>query len=402
MDEAIIILSEDEDLACDGLAHDDSSVLFVEQKEENVVPARPLPGQASEEDLVVTFSRRAEVLPHARHDCPVHPFTIVLSQCPKASAFVAKGILFQRVIDSVRRLMVTSDLPSAFIHKLQCFYQGLNLHVSFRHLRNSLCVRPWDDMLLVSVLKGQNVTGIRKDKGRKDILLEQISVVLLRAELLQCQCRYRELCRYLRVVQTDDSILFQKLRDLIPLYMCMAGDLFNALPRFFSTVVSLSPALFHLYLRVFDTATAPRGPISPQTQLDLSGSWGPIQGAVPLKRVELVKFALRVLRSCAAVDADDAKNVAQDILSDQGTNIQIPKFFVEGNAWVLRWLCHSLSLSPQISLSLMQEVQQELKNTGSPVSVNPRSSKVQSRPQWHLWVLHILLEHLNVVIMSSH
>lgn len=102
----------------------------------------------------------------------------------------------------------------------------------------SLCVRPWDDVLLVSVLKGQNVSGVRKDKGKKDVLIEQISVVLLRTELLQRQhrysmdthtlfhtyicyhiynktkpgcvvtvCRYRELCRYLRVVQTDDSTL---------------------------------------------------------------------------------------------------------------------------------------------------------------------------------------------------
>lgn len=29
------------------------------------------------EDMVVTFSRRPELLPHARHDCPLHPFTQV-------------------------------------------------------------------------------------------------------------------------------------------------------------------------------------------------------------------------------------------------------------------------------------------------------------------------------------
>lgn len=53
-----------------------------------------------------------------------------------------------------------------------------------------LCIRPWDDVLLVSVLKGQNVSGIRKEKGRKDVLVEQISVVLLRVKLLQQQQRY--------------------------------------------------------------------------------------------------------------------------------------------------------------------------------------------------------------------
>lgn len=113
------------------------------------------------------------------------------------------------------------------------------MHCNFLCSCFSLCVRPWDDVLLVCVLKGQNVSGVRKDKGKKDVLIEQISVVLLRMEVLQRQhrykvnththihhrhthfrlsnayktqpgcavsvCRYRELCRYLRVVQTDDS-----------------------------------------------------------------------------------------------------------------------------------------------------------------------------------------------------
>lgn len=56
---------------------------------------------------------------------------------------------------------------------------------------SSLCVRPWDDVLLVSVLRGQNVSGVRKDKGKKDILIEDFSVILLRSELLQRQCRFR-------------------------------------------------------------------------------------------------------------------------------------------------------------------------------------------------------------------
>lgn len=56
----------------------------------------------------------------------------------------------------------------------------------------SLCVRPWDDILLVTVLKGQNVTGIRKQGKEKQMLIEDLSVILLRSELLQQQKRSKE------------------------------------------------------------------------------------------------------------------------------------------------------------------------------------------------------------------
>lgn len=66
---------------------------------------------------------------------------------------------------------------------------ALTLLALFWLVRFSLCVRPWTDILLVSVLKGQNILGVRKEGKKKDVLAEDMSVVLLRSELLQQQKR---------------------------------------------------------------------------------------------------------------------------------------------------------------------------------------------------------------------
>ncbi|TKS68509.1 hypothetical protein D9C73_002572 [Collichthys lucidus] len=518
----IIILSDDddEDISCS-----EASVLFVEDVKKKKSDC-PLPPTALDEDLVVTFSRRAEVLPHARYDCPIHPFTatdceiggpvasnqLICDQCfcyicdklasscvmwchsgvchcnshkrsdfwnnlrnssllgrlkafnltlseldahlrhaetmlqkfrqelaaqfslfqkgkaveeyglsipnqqgliydytpvyelvssflnkadkqggraaaimrlgaaedfirhfqvtgafiiksPTANAAEAKVLLLQRVISSLQRQMVMDDFTPEFARKLQDFYKKLYFPTELKSLRNSLCVRPWDDVLLVSVLKGQNVTGVRKDKGKKDVLIEQISIVSLRTEVLQRQHRYRELCRYLRVVQSDDSKLLLQLRDLIPFFMCMAADFTSALVTLFPPVnppaSRFTPHVFHFYLCIFTTATAPKMVASQSEQLYYSETtWEPINGAVPLKRDGLVKFALRVQRCCPAVFTDsqcwtslltivnaphgsvtalpapspqflhEAKDVVNLIVLDQQwTNIQIPRNF---------------------------------------------------------------------------
>lgn len=56
--------------------------------------------------------------------------------------------------------------------------------------RRSLSIRSWADGLLVSVLRGQNVSGVLKKTGKKDVLFEPIAAVLLRMEVLQQQHRY--------------------------------------------------------------------------------------------------------------------------------------------------------------------------------------------------------------------
>ncbi|XP_030285527.1 uncharacterized protein LOC115588985 isoform X2 [Sparus aurata] len=290
-----------------------------------------------------------------------------IRKSPMANPAEAKVLLLNRVISSLQRQMVMADFTPEFARKLQDFYKKLFFPTELKCLKNSLCVRPWDDVLLVCVLKGQNVSGVRKDKGKKDVLIEQISVVLLRMEVLQRQHRYRELCRYLRVVQTDDSKMsLQQLKDLIPFFRCLEGDFTSALFSFFPSVNApasrLTPQLFLFYLCIFKTATAPKVVVCQPSQLcDPEAAWERIKGAVPLERDALVKFGLRVQGCCSAVFTDSqcwtsfltvvnsapdsvsclpapsteflnqAKAVVSTVLRDQhlSNTVTIPRFFLE-------------------------------------------------------------------------
>ncbi|XP_054912525.1 uncharacterized protein zgc:112980 [Poeciliopsis prolifica] len=241
-------------------------------------------------------------------------------------------MLLHRVISSVQRCIIMGDITPSFMQKLQTFYQNrICFPADMRLLKNSLTIRPWQDILLVSVLKGQNVSGVRKDKGKKDVLLETISVVLLRTELLQLQSRYRELCRYLRVVLTDNITLYQHLQDLIPFFKCKLGEFGSALESLFPPVnlpaSRFTPAIFLLYLRIFETATAPRLTVSQPEQLCFSGaSWEPIKDAVPLKRSELVKFALKAQRCSLSVYSDSQcwTSLLKVVCSPHGSPTALP------------------------------------------------------------------------------
>nr|XP_046227319.1 uncharacterized protein zgc:112980 [Scatophagus argus]XP_046227330.1 uncharacterized protein zgc:112980 [Scatophagus argus] len=313
-------------------------------------------------------NRAAAIMRLGATECFIRHFEVAgnLSlPSPTADAAQAKVLLLQRVVSSMQREMVTGDFTPEFTHKLRDFYKKLCFPAHLKHLKNSLCVRPWDDVLLVSVLKGQNVSGVRKDKGKKVVLIEHISVVLLRTEELQRQLRYRELCRYLRVVQSENPELLQQLRDLIPVFMCMEGDFTSALQSLFSPASSpasrFTPHLFLFYLRIFKTATVPKLAVSRPAELCCTDApWEPIKGAVPMKRDVQVKFALRVQGCCSAVFTDsqcwmsvltvvntprgsitalpapsllflhEAKAVVNSILLSQNwSSIQIPRSFQE-------------------------------------------------------------------------
>ncbi|TWW58896.1 hypothetical protein D4764_06G0004260 [Takifugu flavidus] len=527
----VIILSDDEDEAPENdVACDESSVYIVEPEDSRETDTALTPSTL-EEDLVVTFSRRAEVLPHARYDCPIHPFTaedratdaplagnqLICDQCfcyicdklasscvlwcqggichcnshkrstywsnlrdstvlgdlqafnltvsevdehlrraekmllifkkeafvqfsiflrgqslmeygpnaqhqkrlihdytpvyelvssflyeadkqndraaailrlgaaevfirhvscpgslmlpsPVADVNKAKACLLHRVISSLQRQLVMADFTPEFRQKIQDFYRRFPLPIELKNFRNSLCVRPWTDILLVSVLKGQNISGVRKEGKKKDVLAEDMSVIFLRSELLQRQKRYRELCRYLRVVQSAEAAFsLQQLRDLIPFFMCLAGDFSSALIGFLPAVNApasrFTPQLFLIYFYIFKSATAPQSIIAshPFHLCRSDAVWEPIKGAVPLKRELLVKFALKVHRCCPAVYADSqcwtSLLTVVNSLGASGVALPAPspKFLLEAKDSVNAILLEQIQLHIQIPRPFLEE-----------------------------------------------
>lgn len=77
----------------------------------------------------------------------------------------------------------------------------------------------------------------------------------------------------------------QQLQDLIPFFKCMDGDLMSAVQSLFPSVnapaTRLTPTLFLFYLRIFETATAPKLAITQPAQLGCSAAaWEPIKGQI--------------------------------------------------------------------------------------------------------------------------
>ncbi|XP_077381902.1 uncharacterized protein LOC144021447 [Festucalex cinctus] len=222
-----------------------------------------------------------------------------------STAAADKWTLVHRLLSSLQRQMVVDGFTPEFRKKLQDFYRNLNFPPELQHIKLSLDVRPWEDILLVSVLKGQNVSGVRTNRGKKDTLTEDIEVALFRVQRLLDQSRFRELSRYVRVVRTNQLSRFLPLKDRVPLFMCMEGDFAPALSVFFESsryASHIDQHAFGMYLRVLDTATAPKLTVSRAGKIGVAGDeWRAIPGAAPLPRLQLVRFALKVHKCCPSV-----------------------------------------------------------------------------------------------------
>ncbi|KAI1896132.1 hypothetical protein AGOR_G00091660 [Albula goreensis] len=230
----------------------------------------------------------------------------ILNSDPKACVFDAVPLLMTRITNYLRNLMVVSDFSASFSNKLKTFFRSLPLPPKCKWMTDGLNVFQWDDPLLMAVLRGQNITGERALKGKKEVLFEAADVVQSRVETLKEQNRYRELARYLKVVRSDNKLHLQSMRDQVPFFLCKAGNYHIALQSFFSSTSQmccsacrLSPNQFTVYLKILTTGKIPVG-----KDPFLSKEWETNKDANLPKRSEVIKCSLRILHCNTAVFMD--------------------------------------------------------------------------------------------------
>ncbi|XP_078521023.1 uncharacterized protein LOC144785991 isoform X3 [Lissotriton helveticus] len=215
---------------------------------------------------------------------------------PSSSLRSATPILLRRILANLQKMLVLSGFPNTLCDKFIRFFQSLPLPPHCYCFSNCLNVLPWDDLFLITILLGQNITGHRTRKGKKEFLCEAISVIQARVQKLEDEGNYKHLVRYLKAVRCNDMLPLQRLREKIPFYMCKYGNFPEAAQSLVQlkcascTVnVKLSVADFALYLKMFRTECCPSG-----KYLTDQEEWTSLKGNV-LKRGVLIKLILRIL-----------------------------------------------------------------------------------------------------------
>ncbi|XP_052536121.1 uncharacterized protein LOC128079193 isoform X1 [Tympanuchus pallidicinctus] len=184
-----------------------------------------------------------------------------------ASLKLAVPCLLQRITTRLQKMLVLCDFPKSLYEKFVNFFQSISLPCHCFAFSNSLNVVPWDHVLLTTVLKGQNTTGQRTQKGRKTFLWEVLPVIEARVEKLVENTNYKEVVRYLRAVKCNDTKGLRDLRDKIPFYLCKTGDFIDATHSLLfpinslacCTACRLTPLQFEVYLKIFRTGSVPAG-----------------------------------------------------------------------------------------------------------------------------------------------
>lgn len=227
------------------------------------------------------------------HKALSNPFTL---NNPVAEMKAESVTLMTRIVSRLQRLMVVGDYPKTLYDKFVSFFQSLPLPPHFYSFTSSLNVMRWDNCLLTSVLAGQNLTGTRTNKGKKECLWEALPVVQARVQKLEDEQSYRPLVRYLNAVGCPEYVRLNFLKQKLCFYMCKYGDFMSATHCLLQAkgmkggiCKSFTPAHFELHLTMLRARCCPAG-----NQLELSDLWIP-QNGVPLKKGFLLRTALRIL-----------------------------------------------------------------------------------------------------------
>ncbi|XP_014107891.1 PREDICTED: uncharacterized protein LOC102109056 [Pseudopodoces humilis] len=266
-------------------------------------------------ELVTRFLNRAEqespkaaavMLLGAAKQIALHKDPALLRNCQSlghtASLRIAVPFLFHRITTRLQRMLVLCDFPKILYEKFVDFFHSISLPCHCFAFANSLNVLHWDHMLLTTVLKGQNITGQRRQKGRKMYLWEAFPVVEARVEKLLEKKKYKEVVRYLRAVKCSENGRLRDLRDLIPFYLCKTGNFLDAAHSLLIPVNSLAcctacritPCQFKIYLKIFRTGCVPSG-----NEMLETGPW--LTAGSPLRNTVLIKQALKLLYSSEAL-----------------------------------------------------------------------------------------------------
>ncbi|XP_071427545.1 uncharacterized protein [Pithys albifrons albifrons] len=215
-----------------------------------------------------------------------------------ASLKIAVPCLFRRITTQLQRMLVLCDFPKTLYEKFINFFHSICLPCHCFGFSNSLKVLSWNHGLLTTVLKGQNISGHRRQKGKKMFLWETLPVIEARVEKLVEKKNYREVIRYLRAVKCDNTKGLRDLQDKIPFFLCKIGNFPEAAQAQLVPVKSItccsacriSPCQYKLYLKMFRTGSVPSGDDMLQP-----GPW--VSTGPPLGDGGLTKHALRLIYS---------------------------------------------------------------------------------------------------------
>ncbi|XP_049624810.1 uncharacterized protein LOC126001571 [Suncus etruscus] len=98
---------------------------------------------------------------------------------------VAVPVLMDRITQHLQRLLVVGGLAQPLCEKLTRFFYSVPLPPHCSRFFTSLNIMPWDHRVLTTILRGQNLAGPQKQRGRGSTFSEHFPVIRARVDCLE-------------------------------------------------------------------------------------------------------------------------------------------------------------------------------------------------------------------------